>query len=238
MKEIIDSGRTVALPSGRNGFDGALKTRIYADWLNNMQEEIVNSIVAGGITPSNASNNQLAAAIAAVATQAAATAITGYLSTATAAATYLPLVQKGANNGVAELDGTGKVPVAQLPALFSNDHEDLDNLQGGAVGEHNHLDNAQLASVLDLLTAYTSNATSGTIQLGGGFYLNYENGLTLPNNTPTTVTWNTPFATACVFACGSAENVIYNDVTLLTTTEGEFSSSGGTTNGMVIAIGY
>ena len=36
---------------------------------------------------------------------------------------YIPLTQKGANNGVAELDNTGKIPSSQIPALVGLDSE-------------------------------------------------------------------------------------------------------------------
>lgn len=37
-----------------------------------------------------------------------------------AGANYIPLTQKGANNGVAELDGGGKIPAAQLPSFVDD----------------------------------------------------------------------------------------------------------------------
>jgi hypothetical protein len=36
---------------------------------------------------------------------------------------YIPLTQKGANNGVAELDNTGKIPSSQIPSLVGLDSE-------------------------------------------------------------------------------------------------------------------
>lgn len=39
---------------------------------------------------------------------------------------YVPLTQKGANNGVAELDNTGKIPASQIPALVGLDTEIAD----------------------------------------------------------------------------------------------------------------
>jgi hypothetical protein len=43
---------------------------------------------------------------------------TTYLKNSTASATYIPLSQKGANNGVATLNGSGKVPSSQLPGTY------------------------------------------------------------------------------------------------------------------------
>lgn len=78
MKEIIDTGKTVTLPSGRQGFNDANKVRVFDYWLNMAQEEIVNAIAAAGITPDNAQVNQLALAIQAIATSTAGTALNGY----------------------------------------------------------------------------------------------------------------------------------------------------------------
>jgi hypothetical protein len=46
-----------------------------------------------------------------------ANAASTYLTIANAASTYIPLSQKAAANGVASLDATGKVPLAQLPTI-------------------------------------------------------------------------------------------------------------------------
>lgn len=42
------------------------------------------------------------------------------LTPANAAAVYLKISQKGANNGLAELDGSGKVPAAQIPGSYDD----------------------------------------------------------------------------------------------------------------------
>lgn len=54
-----------------------------------------------------------------------------------ASGNYIPVAQKGANNGVAELDATGKVPTAQLPSYVDD--------------------------VVDLVTFVTTNPTSGMV---------------------------------------------------------------------------
>lgn len=54
-----------------------------------------------------------------------------------ASGNYIPLTQKGATNGVAELDATGKVPTSQLPSYVDD--------------------------VVDLVTFVTTNPTSGMV---------------------------------------------------------------------------
>lgn len=54
-----------------------------------------------------------------------------------ASGNYIPITQKGANNGVAELDATGKVPTAQLPSYVDD--------------------------VVDLVAFVTTNPTSGMV---------------------------------------------------------------------------
>ena len=54
-----------------------------------------------------------------------------------ASGNYIPIAQKGANNGVAELDATGKVPSTQLPSYVDD--------------------------VVDLVTFVTTNPTSGMV---------------------------------------------------------------------------
>ncbi|WP_141098728.1 hypothetical protein [Stenotrophomonas pavanii] len=52
--------------------------------------------------------------------------------------------QKGQPNGIADLDASGKIPAARLPAI---DHNNLSGLQGGSTSERYHLTAAQAASV-------------------------------------------------------------------------------------------
>ena len=92
---------------------------------------------------------------------------------------------------------------------------------------------AALAAVAGVVR--TGTATKGTFTVGS-LIINYENGLTLPNNTPVSVTWHTPFPTACVYAVGSSQDVVYRGT--VTTTGCDFTDAGGTTDGAVFAIGY
>lgn len=52
--------------------------------------------------------------------------------------------QRGQPNGIADLDASGKIPAARLPAI---DHNNLTGLQGGSTSERYHLTAAQAASV-------------------------------------------------------------------------------------------
>lgn len=74
--------------------------------------------VSGAETPAGAQAKADAAQAAAIAA-AAADATT---KANAAAASSVPLTQKGAANGVATLDGTGKVPSAQLPAIAISEY--------------------------------------------------------------------------------------------------------------------
>ncbi|MCG6144116.1 hypothetical protein [Leptospira bandrabouensis] len=74
----------------------------------------------------------------------------------------IPLTQKGASNGVASLDGTGKVPASQIPVF--NPTLQIVN----TIGERNAL------SPTGNLPVYVKNATAdSTVLTGGAFYL-YE----------------------------------------------------------------
>jgi hypothetical protein len=57
------------------------------------------------------------------------TDLNDYVTTTDANTNYLATTLKGANNGVAELDGTGKVPSSQLPS-YVDDVEEYANLAG------------------------------------------------------------------------------------------------------------
>jgi hypothetical protein len=65
----INGANTIVLPSGRNGFRkkdkqfGIAGTELAADWLNDVQEEIINVLVAAGIVPAVATRTQLRDAI-------------------------------------------------------------------------------------------------------------------------------------------------------------------------------
>ncbi|HFK2893450.1 TPA: hypothetical protein ACGY71_001359 [Stenotrophomonas maltophilia] len=63
--------------------------------------------------------------------------------------------QKGQPNGIADLDASGKIPAARLPAI---DHNNLSGLQGGTTGERYHLTNAQVGEVNTSLQAVVAGS--------------------------------------------------------------------------------
>lgn len=78
-----------------------------ADPLNPQDAVTLNYITSNYLSSSNAGSTYLTQADAA----------STYLTQADATATYVPLASVGAANGVAALDVSGKVPVAQLPSV-------------------------------------------------------------------------------------------------------------------------
>ena len=84
---------------------------------------------------------------------------------------YVPLTQKGAANGVAELDGTGKIPSSQIPALVGLDTEitsavntAVSNLVDGAPDALNTLNELAAAINDDASYAATITTALGTKQ--------------------------------------------------------------------------
>lgn len=71
--------------------------------------------------------------------------------------------QKGQPNGIADLDASGKIPAARLPAI---DHNNLSGLQGGTTTERYHLSAVQAASIP------ASSGTSGQLLRGDGVWSN------------------------------------------------------------------
>lgn len=78
-----------------------------------------NAITAASAAQTTADNAELVAAAAQTdATQALADAADALAAATAAAADSIPLTEKGAVNGVASLDGSGKVPISQLPSAI------------------------------------------------------------------------------------------------------------------------
>lgn len=93
-------------------------TRASADTANKSLGEEANSSIATEVTRAKAGEKSAEEAAVANAASKDATEIARAKAAEKAAEeASIPLTQKGANNGVAELDGTGKVPTGQIPAL-------------------------------------------------------------------------------------------------------------------------
>lgn len=84
-----------------------------------------------------------------------ATTLTSHLTS-----TYIPLSQKGANSGVAELNSSGKVPESQLPSSVFGSMRLIDTLQSG--------DTLTAEALMDLAQAYVT-ANGG--QLEGSYFI-------------------------------------------------------------------
>jgi hypothetical protein len=133
----------------------------------------------------------------------------GALLASTATATFVPLAQKGVVNGVASLDGTGLVPVAQLPVLtgtliYSGAWNAATNTpllaSGGMVGGARaqggtyylcSVANAAISPAIDGITAASAGdwmVSNGAVwqrsQVSGTPYLPLR-GVTLPKSTGT-----------------------------------------------------
>lgn len=78
----------------------------------------------------------------------------GQVAGAVAAASYIPLTQRGANNGVATLSSAGKIPTGQIPTLPY-----LTDPGGGAAGEFLGLNGS---GVLDYLPAPVGGGGGGS----------------------------------------------------------------------------
>ena len=80
---------------------------------------------------------------------------------------YVPLSQKGANNGVATLDNTGKVPISQIPAAVD---ESISNVQTVIENNYNTLDskidnvNSDLSGDISTLENTVNNRIDATNQ--------------------------------------------------------------------------
>lgn len=93
------------------------------------------------------------------------------LTPANAAAAYLKLIQKGAANGLAELDGSSKVPAAQLPS-YVDDVIEVANF-------------AALPGTGDTGKIYTTIDDNKTWRWSGSAYVQLDSGLALGSTSAT-----------------------------------------------------
>jgi len=77
---------------------------------------------------------------------------------------YIPLTQKGANNGVATLDSTGKVPLTQLGNIIDGAPETLNTLNelAAAIG-----DNPEFATTVSAINSAVSGLTTDVSTIDG-----------------------------------------------------------------------
>jgi len=80
-----------------------------------------------------------------------------YLTTAVANTTFVPLTQRGVVNGVATLDASGKVPIAQLPP-----YPDISGLLSRSEAASTYLKIGDLPANLDLAPYLTISAANAT----------------------------------------------------------------------------
>jgi hypothetical protein len=96
---------------------GIARSMIPSAWANLTTDELINIVVAGGLTPSEADATQVLTALHVLfTTPAQALLKASNLSDLTNPATARTNLGAAAANGLATLDGGGKVPVSQLPA--------------------------------------------------------------------------------------------------------------------------
>ena len=142
---------------------------------------------------------------------------------------YIPSTEKGSNNGVAELDATGKVPSAQLPSYVD------DVIEGYKDGANFYKDSAHT----QLITPegdkiYVDLATDTTWRWGGSTYAQINEGLAL-GETSTTAYRGDRGKTAydhSQITSGNPHNVTATDVGLgnvTNTGDSDTPVSGGTT---------
>lgn len=86
-------------------------------------------------------------------------------------ANYIPTSQKGANNGVATLDGTGKVPTSQLPSYVSDVFEFANKTSFPTTGEANKI--------------YVAKDTNLTYRWSGSAYVEISPSLALGETSET-----------------------------------------------------
>ena len=95
------------------------------------------------------------------------------------AANYILAIQKGSNNGVAELDNTGKVPAAQLPAFVD------DILEGTYIGstEFRNVEGVAYAPISGVL--YSDTSSNKIYRWAGSSYVAIVGSLVLGENSTT-----------------------------------------------------
>jgi len=90
---------------GGNPATGQVATLVEDEWLNMVQEELINAVVAGGLTPDKSERDQLARAIAAIASGAG-PSLTGYATEIWVNGNFLPLAGGTVSPGPVSI-GTG-----------------------------------------------------------------------------------------------------------------------------------
>lgn len=93
---------------------------------------------------------------------------------------YIPSIEKGSNNGVAELDNAGKVPSAQLPSYVDDVIEAYKN------GNNFYTDSAHTQLITpESSKIYVDLTTDTTWRWGGTVYVQINEGLTLGETSST-----------------------------------------------------
>jgi hypothetical protein len=96
---------------------GIARSMIPSAWANLITDELINIVTSGGLTPSEADATQVLAALRAIFTTPAQAVLKANNGSDFAnLATTRANLGGGSANGLATLDGGGKVPVSQLPA--------------------------------------------------------------------------------------------------------------------------
>lgn len=142
---------------------------------------------------------------------------------------YIPSTEKGSNNGVAELDATGKVPSAQLPSYVD------DIIEGYKDGTNFYKDSAHTQLITpESDKIYVDLTTNTTWRWGGSIYVQINEGLVL-GETSTTAYRGDRGKTAydhSQITSGNPHNVTATDIGLGNVTNTGDSAtpvSGGTT---------
>jgi hypothetical protein len=95
---------------------GIARSMIPSAWANLITDELINIVTSGGLTPSEADATQVLTALRAIFTTPAQALLKANNLSDGVAATMRTNLGAAAANGLATLDGGGKVPVSQLPA--------------------------------------------------------------------------------------------------------------------------
>jgi hypothetical protein len=149
---------------------GIARSMIPSAWANLTTDELINIVVAGGLTPSEADATQVLTALHVLfTTPAQALLKASNLSDLTNPATARTNLGAAAANGLATLDGGGKVPVSQLPAsiLGAGAANGLATLDGGGKVPVSQLP-ASILGALIYQGTWNANTNSPALASGTG----------------------------------------------------------------------
>jgi hypothetical protein len=149
---------------------GIARSMIPSAWANLTTDELINIVVAGGLTPSEADATQVLTALHVLfTTPAQALLKASNLSDLTNPATARTNLGAAAANGLATLDGGGKVPVSQLPdsILGAGAANGLATLDGGGKVPVSQLP-ASILGALIYQGTWNANTNSPALASGTG----------------------------------------------------------------------